>query len=59
MHSQSFYQKSAESKLPKKYFFYIFVLIPDMGFEPWPNKPTHYLLDYGDFKDKEVYALHS
>ena len=48
---QSFCQKSTERKSPKKYFLY-FV------FDAWPgartqafasNKPTHYLLDYGDF----------
>ena len=48
--SQSFCQKSAERKSPKKYFS-CFI------FDDWPgirtqafasNKPTHYLLDYGD-----------
>ena len=39
---------------PKKYF-HIFVLMPDLGYEPGLlclNKPTHYLLDYGGFANK-------
>ena len=48
---QSFCQKSAEWKSPKKYFFSYFVLMSGLGLEPWlsSNKPTHYLLDHGDF----------
>ena len=42
--SQSFCQKSAERKSLKKYFLYFGGSNP--GFTP--NKPTHYLLDYGD-----------
>ena len=52
IYSQSFCQKSAEKKAPKKYFSY-FVLMSGLGLEPWlfiSNKPTHYLLDHGDFK---------
>ena len=44
--SQSFCQKSAERKSPKKYFSY-FVLMSNPGFSS--NKPTHYLLYRGDF----------
>ena len=51
IYSQSFCQKSAERKTPKKYFSYLI-------FDYWPgirtqafasNKPTHYILDHGDF----------
>ena len=54
IYSQSFCQKSAEKKSPKKYFSYFI-------FDNWPgirtqafgsNKPTHYLLDHGDFERK-------
>ena len=49
--SQSFCQKSAERKSPKKYFSY---LIWCLAWESNPgfssNKSTHYLLDHGDFK---------
>ena len=34
IYSQSFYQKSAERKSPKKYYSY-FVLISGLGLEPW------------------------
>ena len=47
IYSQSFYQKSAERKSQNKYFLY-FVLMSGHGFTS--NKPTLYLLDYGDFK---------
>ena len=52
IYSQSFCQKSAERKSPKKYISYFI-------FDDWPgirtqaltsNKPTHYRLDHGDFK---------
>ena len=45
IYSQSFCQKSAESKSPKKYFSYFI-------FDDWfaSNKPTHYILDHGDFR---------
>ena len=49
-YSQSFCQKSAERKSPKKYFLY-FVLMSGLanpGFSS--NKPTHYLLDHGDIQ---------
>ena len=52
---QSFCQKSAERKSTKKYFSY-FVLISDLGLEPWLNKPTHYPLDHGDFVVYSVLA---
>ena len=45
IYSQSFCQKPAERKSPKKYF-HIFVLMPDLGYEPggsMPNNPTHFL----------------
>ena len=45
IYSQSFCQKSAERKLPKKYFL-CFVLMFGPGFTS--NKSTYYLLDYGD-----------
>ena len=34
IYSQSFCQKSAEKKSPKKYFSY-FILMSDLGIEPW------------------------
>ena len=42
-YSQSFWHKSAERKSPKKYFF---VLISELGLEPWlsSNKPTLQIL---------------
>ena len=43
IYSQSFCQKSAERKSPKKYLAWE----SNLGFSS--NKPTHYLLDYGDF----------
>ena len=53
IYSQSFCQKSAERKSMKKYFSYIEAR-PDIkawGSNPdySSNKPTHYLLDHGDF----------
>ena len=50
IYSQSFCQKSAERKSLKKYFSY-FVLMSRLGLDPGfsSNKPTHYLLDHGDF----------
>ena len=51
IYSQSFCQKSAERKSPKKYFSYLI-------FDDWPgirtqafasNKPTHNIIDHGDF----------
>ena len=45
--SQSFCQKSAEKKSPQKCFlFWCLVWGSNPGFTS--NKPTHYLLDYGD-----------
>ena len=34
IYSQSFCQKSAERKLPKKYFSYLIFLMTDLGYEP-------------------------
>ena len=49
IYCQSFCQKSVERKSSKKYYFFIF------RFDFWPgirtrasDKPTHYLLGYGD-----------
>ena len=52
IYSQSFWQKSAERKSPKKYFSYFI-------FDDWSgirtqafvksNKPAHYILDHDDF----------
>ena len=59
IYSQSFCQKSAEKKSPKKYFSYFI-------FDDWPgirtqafasNKPTHYRLDHGDFQQLLVSQL--
>ena len=47
--SQSFFLKSAERKSPKKYFSY-FVLMPGLGLSV--NRPTRYLLDHGDLKNR-------
>ena len=47
-----FTQKSAESKSPKKYFSY-FILDDSPGIRTQAfasNKPTHYILDHGDFQ---------
>ena len=47
IYSQSFYQKSAERKLPKKYFrilIWCLAWSSNPGFST--NKPTHYLLDH-------------
>ena len=56
IYSQSLCQKSAERKLPKKYFLY-FVLIWCLAWDSNPgfsfNEPTHYLLDHGDFSLKD------
>ena len=47
--TQSFCQNSAERKSPKIYSFHsFFVLISNCGLVS--NKPTHYLLNYGDFR---------
>ena len=52
IYSQTFCQKSAERKSSKKYFSYF------NFFDDWPgirtqafasNKPTHYILDHGDY----------
>ena len=43
---KSFFQKSTESKPPKKYFFSYFVVQPELGYEPRIQTP--YLLHYGD-----------
>ena len=55
--SQSFCQKSAERKSPEKYFLY-FVLMSGLGFEPGfsSNKPTHNLLDHGDFEHTYIHT---
>ena len=44
---------NAERKSPKNYFLY-FVLMSGLGFNPgfMSNKPTHYLLSYGDFNQR-------
>ena len=49
LYSQSFCQKFAERKSPKKYFLY-FVLMSAWGSNPdlRSNRPSYYLLDYGD-----------
>ena len=51
IYSQSFCQKSAERKSPKKYFFRIsfWCLVWDLNPGFSSNKPTHYILDHGDF----------
>ena len=58
IYSQSFCQKSAERKSPKKYFLY-FVRsdVKTWGSNPGftSNKPRHYLLDYGDFNVQLVW----
>ena len=38
-------------EIAEEIFFLYFVLMPGLGYEPGytSNKPTHYLLDYGDF----------
>ena len=57
IYTQRFCQKSAESKSPKKYFlYYIFddwVGIRTQAFAS--NKPTHYMLDHGDFGPVRTY----
>ena len=47
---QNFYKKSIERKSPKKFVFHIFLwcLTMDTNSDFTYNKPTHYLLDYGD-----------
>ena len=54
-----FYQKSYERKSLKKYFLHIFVRCLTCDTNPgfMCNKPTHYLLDYGDFM--ELYLFNS
>ena len=49
--SQSFCQKSAERKSPKKYYFNILFWCLAWNTNPdfMSNKPTHHLLDNGDF----------
>ena len=50
IYSQSFSQKSAERNSQKKYLLYLFWYLAwgsNPGFTS--NKPTHYLLDCGDF----------
>ena len=51
IYSQSFFQKPTERKSPKKYFSYLngwwLTGIRTQSFEY--NKPTHYILDHGDF----------
>ena len=51
IYSQSFFQKSAERKSPKKYFLYFLFWCLAWGSNPGftSNKPTHYLLDHCDF----------
>ena len=48
--SQSFFQKSAERKSPKKYFLYV-ILMSGMGSNHGftSNRPIHNLLDYAGF----------
>ena len=51
IYSQSFCQKSAERKSPKKYFSY-FIFNDWLGIRTQDfasNKPTHYILDHGNF----------
>ena len=52
---KSFCHKFADRKSLKKYFSY-FVLMFGLGLEPWlsSNKPTHYLLDHGDFNREYI-----
>ena len=41
------------SEFLKKYFSYFIFLMTDLGYEPRlfaSNKPTHHILDHGDFK---------
>ena len=51
IYSQSFCQKSAERKSPKKHFLYLisddYPVIRTQAFAS--NKPIHYILDHGDF----------
>ena len=58
-YSQSLCHKSAERKSPKKYFSYFI-------FDDWPgiwtqalasNKPTHYILDHGNFIRQYTYLI--
>ena len=54
--TQSFCQNSAERKSPKIYSFHsFFVLMSDCGLAS--NKPTHYLLNYGDFRQIDELKL--
>ena len=51
IYSQSFCQKSAERKPPKKYFsYFIFDDCPGIQSQAFAsNKPTHHIVDPGDF----------
>ena len=51
IYSVNFCQKSAERKSPKKYFFCV-LFWP--GARTLTNKPTYYLLDYGDFTHRLI-----
>ena len=51
IYCQSFYQKSVERKSPQKYFlFFIQLVMSGQGCE---TRPTHYLLDCGDFDGQQ------
>ena len=56
IYSQSFCQKYAGWKSPKKYFSY-FLLMSGSNSDFSSNKPTHYLLDHGDFKQLIITIL--
>ena len=61
IYSQSFCQKSAERKSPKKYFSYL-VLMSGLGLELWifsSNKRTHYLQHHGDFKLRLYFLMNA
>ena len=61
IYSRNFCRKFAERKSPKKYFFN-FVLMSGLGLETWlytSKKPTHYLLDHGDYISGGFYSLKS
>ena len=61
IYSQCYCQKSAERKSPKKYFSYFVLMLcclawnSNLGF--LSNKPTHYLLDHGDFIFIQLFFL--
>ena len=62
IYSQSFCQKSAEKKSPKKYFFLFCFDVWLGGSNPGYSsiKPRHYLLDHGDFlMHKTKHATHA